>query len=135
MVNCAYTCCVLHPTTYCYVHVINVVVIITQPTDDTVCLTQSATATFTCVVDRGDVGITNAGWHILDGGVYVDIGGRPRHIDSTSRNGDIITDRLTITNVSVNDNGALYRCEPLSDVTSIPVTITVLGTYMHLSCN
>ena len=129
------TCCVLHPTTYCYVCVINVVVIIIQPKDDTVCLTQSATATFTCVVDRGGVGITSAGWNILDGGVYVHIGGRPRHMDSPTRNGDIITDTLTVTNVSVDDNGALYRCEPLSDVISMPVTITVLGTYMNLSCN
>ena len=47
---------------------INVVVIITQPMNDTVCLTQSTTASFTCVVDRGTASqITNAGWHILAG--------------------------------------------------------------------
>ena len=42
--------------------------------------------------------------------------------------GDIITDTLTVTDVSVNDNGAQYRCEPLSNVISDVVTITLLGT-------
>ena len=95
--------------------------------DDTVCLTKSTTASFTCVVDRGGIDITTAYWHILAGGVYVPIGVRERHMANPTRNGDILTDTLTVTNVSVNDNGALYRCEPIRDVISIPVTITTLG--------
>ena len=100
-----------------------------QPMNVTVCLTQSTTATFTCVVDRRGVGIFTAGWHILDGGAYVPVTNRPRHMTNAIRDGDIITDTLTVTNVSVNDNGAQYRCEPLRYVTSITVTITVLGRW------
>ena len=108
-------------------YIINVVVITTQPINNTVCLTQSTTASFTCVVDRGGVGITSAHWHILAGGEYIPVGGRPRHMANPTRNGDILTDTLTVTNVSVNDNGAQYRCEPFGDVISMPVTITTLG--------
>ena len=108
-----------------------VVVITTQPMNVTVCLTQSTTATFTCVVDRGGVPITNAAWHILAGGRYLSVSGRSRHMIDHSRNGDIITDTLTVTDVSVNDNGALYRCEPDVGETSRSVTITVLGEIIH----
>ena len=96
--------------------------------NDTVCLTQSTTASFTCVVeDQENIGITNAEWHILDGEHYQHIGGRPRHTSSPNKNGDIITDTLTITNVSVDDNGAQYRCQPEFGRMSENVTLTVLG--------
>ena len=96
--------------------------------NDTVCLTQSRTASFTCVVDRSGIGgIISAGWQMLDDGVYQSVFQRPRHISNPMRNGDIITDTLTVTNVSVDDNGALYRCQPYDNVTSMNVTITVLG--------
>ena len=103
----------------------------------TVCLTLTTTASFTCVVDGGGLGIFTAGWHILEGGVYVSIPqtGRPRHMTNAIRNGDIITDTLTVTNVSVDDNGALYRCQPSGGVPSMNVTITVLGKIIIcLSC-
>ena len=103
----------------------------------TVCLTQDTTATFTCVVDRGSTSIFNAGWHILEGGLFIPIPvtGRHRHMSNVIRNGDIITDALTVTNVSVNDNGALYRCEPTRVITSISVTIIVVGeVVICLSC-
>ena len=94
----------------------------------TVCLTQSTTATFTCVVDRRGVGIFTAGWHILDRGVYVPVTNRPRHMTNASVTIDgIITDTLTVTNVSVEDNGTLYQCQPVGGMPSITVTITVLG--------
>ena len=95
----------------------------------TVCLTQSTTATFTCVVDRGGVNIFNAGWHILEGGIYISIppNRRPRHMTNDTINGDIITDTLTVTNVSVDDNGAQYRCQPSGGEPSMNVTITVSG--------
>ena len=108
-------------------HIINVVIITTQPTNDTVCLTESTTATFTCVVDRGGLPITSVGWHILVGGVFVSTLGRERHMSDPSITGDTVTDTLTVTNVSVNDNGALYRCEPFGNVFSNNATLTVLG--------
>ena len=96
--------------------------------NDTVCLTQSRTASFTCVVDRRGIGgIISAGWQILDDGVYQSVFQRPRHMTNAIMDGDIITDTLTITNVLVNDNGTLYRCQPDDGVTSMNVTITVLG--------
>ena len=110
-----------------YSCIINVVVIITQPMNDTVCLTQSTTASFTCVVDRGVVPITTAGWKILDGGIYLSVIGRPHHMVDSIVNNNILTDTLTVTDVSVNDNGALYQCEPFGNATSDVVTITVLG--------
>ena len=117
-------------------YIINVVAIMTQPMNDTVCLTQNTTASSTCVVDRGgEEDIFSAGWHILTGGRYVLVpdSGRPRHMVSRSldEDTDTITDTLTVTDVSVNDNGALYRCEPTRDVISMNVTITVLGMYLH----
>ena len=108
-------------------------VITTQPMNVTVCLTQSTTARFTCMVDRGGVGISSAGWHILlDGGIYVSVAGRPHHMTNAIRDGDIIADTLTVTNVSVDDNGTLYRCEPFGDVTSMSVIIKVLGMYITI---
>ena len=113
-------------------------VITTQPMNVTVCLTQSTTATFTCMVeDIGGLGIATAGWHIRVGGVYVFIPptGRDRHMTNSIRDGDIITDTLTVTNVSVDDNGAQYRCQPSGGVPSMTVTITVLGEVVTcISC-
>ena len=124
-----------YSTLYVPFSIINVVVIITQPMNATVCLTQSTTATFTCVVDRGGRAIFTANWHILDGASYVPVpdNGRPRHMVSHSIDdeADTLTDTLTVTDVSVIDNGAVYRCQPLIDVTSINATITVLGMYLH----
>ena len=60
-------------------------------------------------------------------GEYIGILGRPRHTGSPTMDGNILTDALTVTDVSVNDNGAQYRCEPTRDVISMPVTITTLG--------
>ena len=118
-----------------YSCIINVVVITTEPMNVTVCLTQSATATFTCVVDTGGEDIFNAQWHILTRGQYQSVVGRPRHMVNPVTIGDIINDTLTVTNVSVNDNGAQYRCEPVTGVNSMTVTITVLGeVVIYLSC-
>ena len=118
-----------------YLCIINVVVITAQPVNDIVCLTQNKTASFTCVVDGGGAGISSAGWHILVGGVYILVVGRERHTINPIRDGDIITDTLTVTNVSMNDNGALYRCQPFSNVISMSATLIVLGEVaVCLSC-
>ena len=93
----------------------------------TVCLTQSRTASFTCVVDRRSTSITTAEWNILDVDTFISVASRRRHMTNAIRDGNIITDTLTVTNVSVDDNGAQYRCQPVNGVNSMTVTITVLG--------
>ena len=103
----------------------------------TVCLTQSTTASFTCVVevvDREILGITDAGWQIYVGRRrYIPVSERSGHTTDENVNGDIITDILTITNVLVDDNGAQYRCQPvIGGVSSDDATLTVLGTYVYL---
>ena len=106
----------------------------TQPMNVTVCLSQNTTANFTCEVDVGSRSITSAGWQILDEDVYISIIGRPRHMLDprsivTNIGTIIVTETLTVTDVSVSDNGAKYRCEPFPDVISDVVTLTVLGMY------
>ena len=109
----------------------DVVVITTQPRNVTVCLTQSTTANFTCVVDRGGSPISSAQWQIhLSGGTYISVTGIARHMVNSVLNGDTLSDTLTVTNVSVNDNGAQYQCEPSNNAISNVVTLTVLGMYV-----
>ena len=100
----------------------------------TVCLSQATTANFTCVVVAGSTPITSVGWQILTGGFYVTVIGRSRHMldprISITNSGTTITETLTVTNVSLSDNGAKYRCRPLDDVVSDVVTLTVIGMYL-----
>ena len=121
-------------TTYCVLNLAlfyNVVTITTQPMNVTVCLSLSTTANFTCVVDAGSTGITTVGWQILTGGFYAPVVGRARHMLDPStlvtNTGTIITETLTITDVSLSDNGAKYQCRPRDDVISDVVTLTVIG--------
>ena len=104
----------------------------------TVCLSQSTTANFTCVVTEGGTGVTTTGWQVLVGDFYINIGVRDRHLLdprlAVMNIGTIVIETLTIINVSVNDNGAKYRCEPVRDVISDVVTLTVLGTYVLDCC-
>ena len=100
----------------------------------TVCLSQSTTANFTCVVDAGMTGITSAGWRILVEGFYVTVVGRARHMldprTSLTNFGTILTETLTVTDVSVSDNGAKYRCRPVDNVISDVVTLIVIYRYV-----
>ena len=98
--------------------------------DVTLCLTQSTTANFTCEVDGGSSQITSAHWQILSGGDFISVVGRPRHMSNASLIGNILTDILTVTDVSVSDNGTQYRCQPTSTVNSTIATLTVLGEIM-----
>ena len=119
-----------------YSCIINVV-ITTQPMNVTVCLTQSRTATFTCALNRGGYGIYVGGWCEVAHGwcLIIPPNSRPRHMTNSSINGDILTDTLTVTNVSMDDNKALYRCQPMVSVTSMTVSLTVLGeVVICLSC-
>ena len=110
--------------------------IITQPMNVTVCLSQTTTANFTCVIDAGSTLITSVGWQILTGGMYVLVVGRARHMldprTSSTNRGTIVTEILTVTDVSLSDNGTKYRCEPVRDVISDVVTLTVIGTLLGL---
>ena len=129
---CSYTYVLLINLLIFNVLYINIVIIVTQPMNVTVCLSQSTTANFTCEVDEGGTGITSTGWQILDEDIYLSVVGRSRHMLDVraNRRTIIITETLTIINVSVSDNGAKYRCEPIRDVISDVVTLTVIGTYL-----
>ena len=106
--------------------------ITTQPMNVTVCLPRSTTANFICAVDVGNTSITSVGWQILTGEIYATVVGRDRHMlnprTSVTNRGTIVTETLTVTDVSLSDNGAKYRCQPLGNVISDVVTLTVIGT-------
>ena len=108
--------------------------ILTQPNNVKVCLSQTTTANFICGVTAVNTLITSVGWQILDGGIYKTVVGRPRH--TVNRDQIIanpittITSTLTVTNISLSDNGAKYRCRPLDNVVSNVVTLTVIGMYV-----
>lgn len=95
--------------------------------DVTLCLTQSTTAVFTCVVDRGSTSLTAIGWFIEEGVEFLTVTGRDRHMVTSNRVVDVITGTLTIINMTGNDNGAAYRCEPTRSVISNTVNLTALG--------
>ena len=104
----------------------------TQPVDVTVCLTQgqNQAASFTCALDREGVMIFTTGWHLFDTDRYVAVNQRPRHMITHSLDTveDIVTSTLTVTNVSMDDNGAIYQCQPSgANMFSMNVTLTVLG--------
>lgn len=86
------------------------------------------------VIDAGSTPITSVGWQILTGGIYVLVIGRPRHMldprTSPINTQSIVTETLTVTNVSLSDNGAKYRCRPVDDAISDVVTLTVIGMYL-----
>ena len=97
----------------------------------TVCLSQTTTANFTCLVNAGITPITSVGWQILSGGFYLTVAGRPRHmVDpriSVVNRGFRVNETLIVTNISLSDNGTKYRCRPVDDVISDVVTLTVIG--------
>ena len=84
------------------------------PSSVSVCVKGSAT--FTCTVSRPDGEITSAGWEILNmAGDFASVMGRDRHIlnRTISSNGHTLIENLTIIDVTITDNGALYRCNPV----------------------
>ena len=89
---------------------------------------------FSCVINRGsNVNVNSIGWYIsVGGGEFESVEGRPRHIiDSVIAGNIIITGTLVVIDVSVNDDGTRYRCQPNnSNLISNVVTLSVLGTYV-----
>ena len=108
--------------------------ILTQPNNVKVCLSQTTTANFICGVTALNTLITSVGWQILDGGIYKTVVGRSchtvNHDQITANPITTIIGTLTVTNVSLSDNGAKYRCRPVDDVVSNVVTLTVIGMYV-----
>ena len=91
---------------------------------------------FTCIINRGNNGSINSiRWYIsVGGGDFELVDGRPQHMVGNSITSmSIITGGLTVTNVTVNDNGTQYRCQPNnSNLISNVATLTVLGKIMHV---
>ena len=109
------------------------VVILEQPSNVTVCV--GGNATFTCIVSRRDEDVTSVGWMILNSdGVFTFVGDKSRHILSRHRssNGDRLTENLTIIDLTISDNGTLYRCNPAGNIFSNNVSLIVAGKCITL---
>ena len=106
------------------------VTITTQQNNVKVC--SGGEAVLTCVlsgksITRGQ--ITTAEWHIkgIENNTFLLVSRTPRHnINTTIFDGKLF-DILTVTNVSHEDEGSLYRCVVPNKVTSKIVSITVEG--------
>jgi len=108
------------------------VTITTDPMNMTLCLTQRNIAEFTCVVNTMGSPIFHISWIIWDG-CFFPTSGRPHHSDLSDRSGNITNSTLRVINVTMNDNGAEYRCEPESLVVSNSAFLTVLGEIIIIS--
>jgi len=70
----------------------------------------------------------------MDDGVFVSTDGIPSHSDDILlENNNIVTGRLRVTNVTMNNNGAEYQCSPARGVDSNSAFLTVLGEIMIIS--
>jgi len=100
----------------------------------TLCLIQTKTVTFTCVVDTMNRTIPGITWFRMDDGVFVTTDGIPGHTNGIlSDNNNMVTGRLRVTNVTMNDNGAEYQCSPVRGVDSNSAFLTVLGEIIIIS--
>ena len=115
---------------YC---VITVVTITSNPMNITLCLPQSTTANFTCVVDTMGISITYVTWFILYNGTLISTNGRPYHSVETLPSSNMVTSTLRVISVSMNDNGAQYQCSPAFGIVSDPAFLTVLGEIIIIS--
>ena len=53
----------------------------------------------------------------------------PDSMINNTRVGDVVTSVLTIENVSLNDNGTRYYCEPAGNIDSYIGVISIAGEY------
>ena len=102
-------------------------VVVQHPVDTTVC--QHNNATFTCVIYVQSGGLSIPAW--LRNGTNVD---KIRHeITDNLTNVSIaiapayISSRITISSVTVFDDGVLYQCDILSFISSNSATLKVVG--------
>lgn len=109
-------------------HAVYTVTITTQPSNVTVCI--GGEAEFTCVLTGPSItteDITTAGWQRKGSNYFLPVSGRKRHITIPTTIDDTLNDTLIVSNVSRDDDGALYRCMVTDRLTSNIVAITVTG--------
>ena len=97
-----------------------------HPVDTTVC--QGDNAAFTCVIFVQSGALVIPSW--LRNGTNVD---RIRHTITGNLTSNIapayISSRVTVSSVTVSDDGTLYQCDILSFITSNSATLKVVGEY------
>ena len=109
-------------------------IVVQHPINTTVC--QGDNAGFTCVIFVQSGGLATPAW--LRNGTNVD---KIRHeITDNLTNVSMaiapayISSRVTISSVTVFDDGVLYQCDILSLITSNSATLKVVGEYIfHVS--
>ena len=101
--------------------------IIQSPQNQSTCV--GRTVTFTCVVMFTSVSLGRATY--LTGNRYIDASGEPGHSVTDDRNGRNapanVTSVLTVTNVSISDNGADYTCAQGANIDDNTAYLTVIG--------
>ena len=107
----------------------HIVVFTIHPMNETLCLTQSRTVMFSCAANRNGANITTIDWSVSVGGEFQSVQGRSQYVIENSIFSilDMITGALIVNNVSENDNGNQYRCEPTPTEINNVATLTVIG--------
>ena len=100
-------------------------VVVQHPVNSTVC--QGGNTAFTCVIFIQSGVLVIPGW--LRNGTNVDM---IRHtiignLTNVSTTPVYINSRLTVSSVTVSDDGALYQCGILSFITSNSASLKVVG--------
>ena len=114
-------------------HLLNTVIIKTQPSNVTVC--SGGEAVFSCVISGPSIVsniVTTADWQIMIINLgFVSVLKRDRHVLHQEVKHDTLIERLTITNVSKADGGSLYQCMVTESLVSRTVTILVAGNVLE----
>ena len=107
-------------------------VVVQHPVNTTVC--QGDNAGFTCVILIQSGGLVIPSW--LRNGTNIDM---IRHtiignLTNVSIAPAYINSRVTVSSVTVSDDGVLYQCDISSFITSNSATLKVVGEYIcHVS--
>ena len=119
---------------YC-LYLLVTVEFITHPSNLTVC--SGGVAVFTCEVNRNGFPITAAVWQIFrQNHSFVSVSNLQFHsmTNTLQVDKDTLTSRLTVTNITSNNNGSIYRCFITKNATSYTAQLAVAGKYVqHLS--
>ena len=118
----------------CTVLLCIVIIVLLEPVDVTIlCLTQSTIAEFECAV-RNTSGIPSIGWEVQFRDRNIQSVEGPRYMTNNSTAGSTTVAVLTITDVSVNDNGTQYRCVINNNMYTNFAILTVPGKII-IMCN
>ena len=112
-------------------------VIIQHPLNQSVC--EGETVNFTCVIMFPDGSSSFGGAFWVDDNNNLITSTPPRVITTDDSNGRSapanVTNMLTVTNVSISDNGSVYICSRLVDgvyvIRSDPSILTILGKQLY----